>query len=129
MCFVKTRGFASKGNQKALKDQEEISRELTDALGDKEKQYAELELLFMDMKRTQRHMTGEFEKEKNDYERKILDLRKIYSSLEEEVCGFLDFTSTEVSLLSSQGITIYVSSCSNTGSIRDNGSIRSLLDL
>ena len=94
MCFVKTRGFASKGNQKALKDQEEISRELTDALGDKEKQYAELELLFMEMKRKQRHMTGEFEKEKNDYERKILDLRTIYRSLEKEVCGFLDFTCT-----------------------------------
>ena len=71
-----------KTSQKALREQEEISSELENALGEKEKQCAEMEVKVLEMKR---RMEAEFEQGKKDYEKKIHDLRKVHVLLEQEV--------------------------------------------
>ncbi len=68
-----------------LKEQEEISRELENALGEKETEYAELKAQVLEMEREQRRMASKLEQGKKDYEKKIHELRKINASLEQEV--------------------------------------------
>ena len=74
-----------KASKDALKDQEEISSELENALGEKELECAQLKEQVFEVEREQRRMTVKHDQEKKDYEKKIYELRKISKSLEQEV--------------------------------------------
>jgi hypothetical protein len=74
-----------KANKNKLRDQEEISSELENALGDKELECAQLKNHVFVREREQREQATLFEQAKKEYEKKIHDLRKIRNSLDQEV--------------------------------------------
>ena len=71
--------------QEVLKKQEEISRELTNALGEQEKRCSELKAEVLEMKREQLRKERDFDEEKKNYEEKIRHLKRNNTSLEDEV--------------------------------------------
>lgn len=68
-----------------MKEQEDLTNELTTALSKKDKEYSELETENLVLKKDQRLKRREMEETINEYEKSLFKSQKLILSLQEEV--------------------------------------------
>ena len=92
----------AEASKNRLKEQEEISSELENALGEKELECAQLKEQVYEVERKQRRMAIKHDQAKKDYEKKIQDFQKMNDLLEQDVKKLRESSSRNTSPRSSK---------------------------